>query len=201
MTSVERPGRLQLAALAIAAAGVLQIVEILAILRGVPPDGMDPCSLDLFGLRVPPNGDGCSIPVSVPAALAVATILFAAALVGRPSGLARLGAAIAAAAFVLTVPAVAAQFDVVTTTTFQAALFGAATFLIVVPDRRNATLGRRFWIVAIAGCIVLGVLDFMFSGFLYATKPMPQISFFIVAAAIAGAGWIANRLQSGAPAA
>lgn len=195
MTPAARLPRLLLAALAIAGVGLLQLLEIFRIATGSPPDGIDPCSLDLFGLRFPPNGDGCYIQIGLPALFALAALVLAVALAARPSRVARLAAVVSGVAFVLTIPGVLSQFDVFTAATFEAALLGAATFLIAVPSGANGSAIRRRWIAAIVGCVGLGVFDFMFSGFLYAIKPMPQVGFFIVAASIAGGGWLASRLE------
>jgi hypothetical protein len=201
MTSQPRPTRLLFAALAIVGVGLLQIVEIVAVVAGPPPEGMGPCSVDLFGLRFPSNPDACYRPVGIAAVLAVAAILFGVALALRPSQIARLGAVVAAAAAVVAVPGVLSQFDVVTTTTIQVALLGAAVFLIVVPSGTSGSRTRRWWIRAVAACVVLGLLDQMFSGFLFDTKPGPQLSFFIIAASIAAAGWLGRRLEPGMAAA
>jgi hypothetical protein len=195
-----RSPRLFDAALAILGVSMVQLVDILLITRGSPAEGLDPCSLDVFGLRFPGNGDGCYMPVGIPVALALATLALAALVYWGPRWLAPI-AGLAAGVLALALgAALLPQDGLVTTASIQVGLLGASAFLVHIPTGpRRRPAASRAWRIALIACGVLFGLDTAFSGFMRTSAAGPQGAFVVVGVLLLVAGLWSGRLAAREP--
>jgi hypothetical protein len=196
--TARRSTRLVYAALALAAVGLIQLADIVLILA--TPLGEDPCSLDVFGVRFPSNGDGCYVPVGVPAVLAFGTFALAALVGSRRFDLAPLAGLAAGVIAVAVGGSLPAQDGIVTTTAMLVGLLGTVSFLVYVPTGPRARAGAsRAWRIALVACGALFVLDTAFSGFMRSSPAGPQGAFVVAGALILAAGLWSGRLAAGEP--
>jgi len=195
-----RSPRLFDAAIAILGVGVVQLANILLITRGEPAEGLDPCSLDVFGLRFPGNGDGCYMPVGIPVGLALATLALAALVYWGPRTIAPVTGLAAGVLALALGAALLPQDGLVTTASIQVGLLGATAFLIHVPTGpRRRTAAGRAWRIALVACAVLFGLDTAFSGFMRTSPAGPQGAFVVVGVLLLVAGLWSGRLAAREP--